>query len=629
MHLKQHLKIAARYGLMTGLIWGMADSSAKIALKNFEWFEIYQAITIPALFFLFLFEAIAVVLHLCLSKERRGEASFEFNYFLVGGGVLFLLFSEILINSFVLTAQSFWSGQNLELNAYVFVAILAAWIPMSAWLRKKKELIVDFSIRTKALVNNILFAASVFVGVSLTYDLYSIFSIPSLIARSPLRSKDQLVPPNIVLIVLDTLRADQLTAYGNKLSLSPNLDAFAANSVVFKNAYSTSSWTLPSHASMFTGKYIFRHGAHQSHQKLIDSHDTLAEILGRQGYITAGFTGAGYTKVKFGIGQGFQYYDDRLDFHEYKYSQTDLSLLKILDFISPEMRRIIFRSDGEKTALQTTPRIAKWFSKNPSRPFFLFINYFDVHNPYNLGQEYQNIRASSDLDLMKINQILEFDYRFHSRSSSNNLVSDHIKHQIRALYDSELTFLDQQIQKLFSVMKSHNAWENSVIIVTSDHGEEFFEHGGALHKQTLYEEVLRVPLMIHFPKTFEPRQIDNPVSTLDIFATVLDLVGVSDYSRYDSVSLEPLLLGKGEYTRSYLLAQLYGRPALLEPSQRALIEDNWKLLEVAPESGEIPNGLYQLQFDPTEQHNRIEQHLAKRERLKTLADSLVSNWEVK
>ena len=369
--------------------------------------------------------------------------------------------------------------------------------------------------------------------------------------------------PNIVLITLDTVRADHLSCYGYRRLTTPSLDRFSQEGVLFKNAYAPSPWTLPSHASLFTGMYPTRHGAYFSPTedknfsstvrekgdagsdnpfgyyilRLSEANKTLAEVLAENGYKTAGIIGGPFTGSVFGLAQGFDYYDEKFIDAE---KDIKLSLIyQAVDLFS-SLKDFITQHgySGEKRlAFHRNTAAFRWLDKNHDQPFFLFINYFDAHNPYLPPRSYRWYFGKKDKDSVVKNRHSGTDMSYCAAEA--DLISSVVngKHHLTpeekdfvvSLYDGEIRYLDDCLSLLFERLKALKVYDNTLIIVTSDHGEAFGEHNLMAHSKTLYEELLRVPLVMKYPSgSLQQRGvIERRVSLVDVMPTIVSFLGYS------------------------------------------------------------------------------------------------------
>ena len=317
-------------------------------------------------------------------------------------------------------------------------------------------------------------------------------SLTEIFALSGCGKKPSPDRPNIILVTLDTTRADHLSCYGHIRKTTPNLDKLAEESIVYTKAIAPSSWTLPSHASLFTGKFTSSHGAkydpdgpfflsdalekNPSYKKfracgLAQDEEPLAAILKKNGYQTAAVVAGPWLKKVFGLAKGFDYYDDSK----------------------------ITRLNG-KTANLVTDSALNWLKESHKKEFFLFLNYFDPHEPYMPPREF--------LEKMIPNRPL---------SSMTRLQADKIR------YDAEILFMDHQISRLIQKLKNMGIYDNTWVIVTADHGELLGEHGKFRHGFYLYQEEIHIPLILKYPAgEVSPSRTDVMVQLNDVFAMILD-----------------------------------------------------------------------------------------------------------
>lgn len=318
--------------------------------------------------------------------------------------------------------------------------------------------------------------------------------------------------PNIVLIVLDAVRQDHLSCYGYSRATTPHIDRLAAEGVLFENAYSTSCWTIPSHASLFTGLYPSQHGVSLEHRTFHTQHQTLAEFLDGQGYETAciscnSFVAGGGTDLNRGFGL-------TVDVDSARYSGPGV-VQRVLRAAHKRWRAITRRDRGAERATQMA---RDWLYQQPG-PFFLFMNYMDCHLPYRLRhpQRYQFIPP---MERKRVDRI-PLD-PFAAMAGKLQLTPRDCA-GIRALYDGSLYYLDQQIGILVDTLKELGVFEQTILLITSDHGESFGEHGLFDHQYGLYEHLLRVPLVAHFPEG-GPRgaRVTQPIQHVDLFPLIRD-----------------------------------------------------------------------------------------------------------
>lgn len=301
--------------------------------------------------------------------------------------------------------------------------------------------------------------------------------------------------PNVLLISIDSLRADHLGSYGYHRDTSPNLDALARNGARFEVAVAPSPWTLPSHVTMMTGRHPVAHGVRTNRSRLGDDIPTVAEALRKNGYATAGFVAGPYLRSEYGYHRGFTEFDESLAAVDTKRSHQGISSPQMVD--------------------KVLAWIDKW-SATREQPFFAFLHLWDVHYdfapppPFDhlFDPDYEGTVDGSAIGLLK-----------------PDIAPRDLEHVI-ALYDGEIRFTDHELGRLFTFLRERKLMENTIIVVTADHGEEFFEHGSIGHLLAIFDESVRVPLIVHFPKAVRAGQVfDQQVRLMDLAPTILGLAG--------------------------------------------------------------------------------------------------------
>lgn len=329
--------------------------------------------------------------------------------------------------------------------------------------------------------------------------------------------------PNVLLLVLDTVRAESLGLYGYDRETTPNLNRLAARAVKFDQARSTAPWTLPSHASMFTGRWP--HELNVGERKPLDrTYPTLAERLGAHGYATAGFiANTFFCNAWFGLGRGFQHYDD---FYE---EQTAVSVEEALRCTS--LGRLAVRALPDSFAVERRRKDAArvdsafltWLDRRgeDDRPFFAFLNFFDAHGPFTPPADFPRRFGRPPANPDEEAAIREWDVR------SRNGLSDAQVALARDSYDDCLAYLDEQIGLLFDELDRRGVLDDTLVILTSDHGEELGEHDLVGHGRSLYDQETRVPLLVFLPHGRRGGEtVGESVSLRDLPATVLDVLGL-------------------------------------------------------------------------------------------------------
>jgi arylsulfatase A-like enzyme len=329
-------------------------------------------------------------------------------------------------------------------------------------------------------------------------------------ARLPDSAGDR---PNILLIILDTVRAASLGLYGYDRPTTPNLEAFARSGVVFERAIAPSSWTLPSHASLFTGRFPNELSA-DWRAPLDRTHATLAEVLAQNGYTTAAFSANGaYANAATGIDRGFARFED-FPVSMGEGVRTALMLRRMVTRFG-QHRILRDGTAGRKSAADISSAFLGWLSRRPSgRPFFVFLNYFDAHDPYMPAPPFDTLFGP-------VRAVPRLNW---GQQPSAELVA-----AWRDEYDRSLAYLDHELGLLFDELDARGILDETIIVVTSDHGEHLGEHGYMRHGNTLYMPVVHVPLIARYPAVV-PAAVRVPlnVTLRDVPATLLDIAGIDN-----------------------------------------------------------------------------------------------------
>ena len=318
-----------------------------------------------------------------------------------------------------------------------------------------------------------------------------VFSVP--IIYSVNKSK-----PNIIVIGVDALRADHLGCYGYPLNTSPTIDALAQRGILFDDVISQCSWTLPSFTSITTGLYPFSHHVEDERDVLAPHIPNIQQYLRDNGYYAVGFTNGGYLTSWLGWDRGFDIFVQNNHFGggNFSFSFADYKG-QLFDFIT----------------------------KNRNCPMYLFLHTYDCHAYYDAApEEYQKMFTSSDYEdtnNLKAKRFADYYLRRNKESITDADVT-----QIKGLYDSEIRYLDDLLKQLFALLDELKLTDNTIIVFTSDHGEEFNDHGSFGHNHTLYKELVHVPLIISGPGIEKGKRITQIVESIDIFPTIADMLNL-------------------------------------------------------------------------------------------------------
>jgi len=368
---------------------------------------------------------------------------------------------------------------------------------------------------------------------------------------------------NVLLVSIDTCRADHLSCYGCKRPTTPNIDAAAHDGAIFKMAMTPVPLTTPAHCSMLTGTYPPTHGVHLNsyYERLANSNVTLAKTMRDAGYQTAAFVGGFTLDARFGLNQGFDTYDGH--------------------FGEKGKKGLDERRDAEKV---TGPALA-WLDEHAKRPFFLFLHFYDAHAPY---APHPTETAPYDDDP----------------------------------YAGEIAYIDRNIGQVLDRLRTLGVYDNTLLIITGDHGEGLGEHGEMKHGYFIYQSTLHVPLVVRAPRCGHGIRVDGNVSLIDIVPTVLDLVGLKTPARVAGVSLRAALEGgPAPERRQPVYAESLDAATFECSPLHGIVEGGWKyILAPRPE-------LYDLSQDPGERTDLIGKEPQVAQRLRGRLEAMLKELE--
>jgi arylsulfatase A-like enzyme len=436
--------------------------------------------------------------------------------------------------------------------------------------------------------------------------------------------------PNILLVVLDTARAKTVLP-GLRNGLMPALGRLAAEGTTFTNARTTAPWTLPSHASLFSGQYTTDHGTHTGHRRFDPDTPTLANRLRQQGYRTRAISGNIWVSPEFGFDAGFDRFSMKWDLF---WDAADLSTTSAADGMYDKARALwgeLTPTNVPKTianalngnlgggyddgARLTTWRATRWLRKQRTTddPFFFFINYLEPHLEYDPPTGYRE-KFTAGHDPATLDAINQDPWTYVAGDESmTNADFD----GLRGLYEGELDYVDTCLARLYGALADADILDETMVVITSDHGENIGEHGLMDHQYCLYDTLLRVPLVIRYPRRFESGETNDALVELrDLYPTLLDVAGDDPTNLPDTVSnasLVPDSRTGSRTTREFTITE-YVKPqptmdALeqklgYEPTDadrlnralRSITSHDWKLIE--GDDGSVE--LYDLAADPNE-----------------------------
>ncbi|MCH2173040.1 sulfatase-like hydrolase/transferase [Myxococcota bacterium] len=457
-----------------------------------------------------------------------------------------------------------------------FPEVAAAGLALTAlgWLCLRvltSERALRRGVLAVGIVGTVLGAGSLAVGTGM-----AVTTVP-VDAQGAVPQDDR---PNVLLISIDSLRADHLSSYGYPRETTPHLDALAREGARFETVISSSSWTLPAHMSLLTSRPQFQHHVDTPRERLDSASLTLPEIFRKAGYTTAAFVSGPFMRAEYGFAQGFDLYDD--------YSATPAGQASTLAITSPQL------------VASLNAYLDRWQHQQPRRPFFVLLHMWDAHYDYIPPAPYDTL-----FDPDYTGSVDGRDFRFgpdvHPDMSARDL-----EHVI-ALYDGEIRYVDEHLGQLFDSLRARGLFDDSIVAVTADHGEAFYEHGLKGHRNSLYDELLRIPLLIRHPPSIDaPRVVTPQVRIIDIAPTLMGLAGLATPTGFGLRSPDPRHSARDLSSWLTGEADPAAAPPLLAVSQLderllALRANRAKLVHNFEPTDRLE--LYDLAKDPAEAHD--------------------------
>ena len=565
------LVAAAWFGLVTGLVEGaaflfFADHGGLIGVPP-------EILAITPLFDLLLFGVVGLAIVGALRRWPRLPAA-----------------TGMFVFSFVALLDWMAVAANQRLHAAALVLLAAGLsVQLSRWYRPRAA--VCHRVWRRSLPWVALLAGGalvVTVGGRRLREQRDVAQLPVAPAGTP----------NVLVVVVDTLRADHLSSYGYARPTSPNVDRLAQQGVLFENAYATSGYTLPSHASLLTGRYLHEHGVdwHTPRALRQRSLPTLAEALRGAGFRTAAVSANlfWFTRSQ-AFGRGFIRFDD------YFYSVGDMALRTLYGRAVESMllRRPSTQALTPRKRADDVNRAAlAWMARDRSRPFFLFLNYMDVHDPYLPPQPYRSRFSPSSAPGGLLNG--------HRVRALPQLTPEQVQSEIDA-YDGGLAYVDESIGRLLAAMQELGVRDNTLVVFTSDHGEAFGEHGLFLHGNALYRCLTHVPLIIWWPGHVPAGvRVVRPVTNAALAATLMDLLEVHQTAPFPIASVRPLWSAPlGDAPWPFPLSEMTYTPwtikrfPIAHGPMKALVTPQWHLIW----NRTLGLELYDWRADPSESRN--------------------------
>lgn len=448
--------------------------------------------------------------------------------------------------------------------------------------------------------------------------------------------------PNILLLVADTVRPDHLSCYGYRRKTSPTIDKLASQGAQFENTFAPAEWSPPSHASIFTGLYPSYHRTMGRHISLNKENITLAEVLSRNGYKTIGVSSNGLISAMTGFSKGFdEFFDLTVPYRSFEFLRQ-----------SPRdaIRTLIYGLDW--FTYRNIEKIKNVLKKhNSDRPFFLFTNIFCCHAPHDPPRPFKRIFCSSlrepriylaefllsklcghtgetmccsNLDVRRLNLLACDDGQYYFMANEFEVAQEEWE-VVKSWYDGAISYLDFRIEELISFLDQKEMLEDTMLVILSDHGENFGEHGLASHQFCLYDSLLRVPLIMVYPDAIpKGKRISNIVSLVDVFPTILDMARIEGFG--DRIQGKSLFPFEDKKVHDYIFAEA-GETLRNPPPQLSTIRKRLDQIDKAAKCVRTEDykyilyqdgrqELYHIGEDPFEKVNIVSQNSDVAEHLK-------------
>jgi len=457
--------------------------------------------------------------------------------------------------------------------------------------------------------------------------------------------------PNVILIVMDTARFSTVFP-SSGLSVMPTVERIADEGVRFDNTMATGPWTVPSHASMFTGLYTSDHGAHAGTKQFDPPFAPLAEQLAATGYRTAAFSNNTWLSSPFGFDRGFESFRTRWELFNGGENLAGVAKAKgVKDKLGTLLKKLAdkeapltianfiyavslsYRSTKDSGAERTTERIIEWFDPDAERPFFCFVNYVEPHLPYDPPGGIREKFLKEEVNNSELDHVNQDPWTYLTGKVE---MEARDFEALRALYKAELFYLDSCIEHLYKRLYHEGLLDDTVIIVVGDHGENIGEHGLMDHQYCLYNTLLHVPCVIRYPDSFTPgTHVQSLIELRDLFPTLLEVAGQS-IPEHPGVSRNSLVRPtERSVQRGYTIAEYLSPQPSMESLRRkvngdlpesvenfnralrAIQTQKWKYIEGSDGDKE----LFDLSRDPDETENIVEENPSTVKRFRELLTS--------
>ncbi len=667
------LKSSFAFGIIVGIIEGVTvllqsliSSPMRVTGDTLESILkiLYMAVISNVLFIIIMNFTVGMILYLILRKLLKQYANYTFifvsGFFMAFNILSYAFTTSYIINQishplplFVLARTAFYSvlvsigaiilyryivskwGWEKAIRVFIsLAALLLATIPFILLINR---IYIPFSLSLKSLLVNIVILIALLISYFLMSWIYRILSkkykktfmienplipavmfllllspfIYSLMAGSDLNLKPKTDPerPNVVLISVDTLRADALKCYGNEKTDTNNIDSVAAQGIRFQNAYSQAPWTLTSIGSFMTGLYPTVNGLNKPLLRLDSNRETIAKAFRNAGYNTVAVATNGWNKQNFGMDLGFENYNyqgDAMWILSFNHSLWN----RMFIFISTKIFKsnVMYSAYNPNEAKVVTDISIKKLEEYKDSNFFMWIHYLDPHDPYTPPREYQKKFSKG------------YKGRYMTSSGRVNgfrtgiMLEEKDKAQIENLYLAEVEYTDREIGRIIDTLDRLNLGENTIVALIADHGEEFWEHNGVTHGHCLHWHQLHIPFILRWKGNIEPKVIEDRVALLDLKPTLLSLCGIQAGEIMQGFDLSSVIRNGDEDLKLKLKERdLYAEALIYFEEQKSVYDDNYKYVYSEVTHKEE---LYDLKNDPLEKMNIIasEEELAQKYR---------------
>ena len=556
------LTIGVFFGFVFGFFCsGMIGAAGELSAQRYLYYKMYRLAALVFQWPLFKWMAICVITAVVLFILSKALEKTNKTMVILLAGCLVFLPAAWAVNHYWLTYTKFHPvSLSVDLGLFVFV-IFIIWLLGKIFGTGRWESMLH-RLNGKRTIKRAA-AAAVLLLLLLNAGVYVV------------GTSGEAKGPNIVYIVIDTLRYDSLGCYGYQRDTSPGIDRLAGEGVLFKRAYSSAPWTKPSVASLFSGLSPNVHRAVNARGAIPEAVPLTAEILKNDGYRTFFFSGKNnFIGKRFHFHQGFDHY-----------TNASLKARKLTD-------RVLSVLEENR-------------EENRDSRFFAYVHYMDVHLPYG-SNEFNFFFTPEKKDSPFVPG--GFKHKFVKRKTAAGKLSGEDKAYIKAMYDGQVRYVDKHIERIVSWLKEKGIFDNTLVVVTADHGEEFWDHGNFEHGHTLYDELIHVPLLFA-GNGLSHEVVDRPVRLIDLLPTVLKMAGIkSGGYRLEGIELFDKSNDRKPVPPIFAMNTLYG------PEKYGLIRGSRKLIvnttdmypgkdEVIGYSSGDPVEFYDLSADPGETEN--------------------------